>query len=160
MWSWASAPMTLRIAVLVASWTMWSVQACGLVMGRTKPEQEWATTCLGPPWSLTMTGNPDDDLAERVGDGGENEEVAAGVDAGEFLAVAEAEEAGAGAFEGLFHLGAVGAVADDDELGGDVARAESGVGLFPDSGEEREVLLDADAPIGEDADGGVGVVAR
>lgn len=90
-------------------------------------------------------------LAERVGGAGEDEEVARGVGGGEGEGVAEAGEVMAGAVEGGAHLGEIGAVTHDDEVGVDVASLERGVGEAPGVGEEGEVFFDADAADGEDA---------
>ncbi len=90
-----------------------------------------------------------DDLAERVGDAREDEEVGRRVQAREFLAVAEAEEVCAAggarllACEALLHPLAVRPVADEHEFGVDVLLNEFRLHLRPHALEHGEVLLDA-----------------
>lgn len=98
-----------------------------------------------------------DDLAEGVGGGGEGEEVARGVEGGEFFAVLEAEEVGVVLLEAFLHFLAVWAVADDNELRGLVGFGFDA--LFdarPVVGEDGEVFFGGDSAAEEEFESGFG----
>ena len=89
------------------------------VLVRTVVEDDffWAALVCGDDGDSGGLGFHDD-LSEGVGGGGEGEDVGGCVEGGEFLFVFESEEVGTLGFEFGLHFFAVGAIADDDELGG------------------------------------------
>jgi len=82
-----------------------------------------------------------DDLAKRVGGGGEEEKLGRGVDVGQSFITERAEEVGGEAAEFSLHFVTIGTVAGEDEAGVAAVGAED----FEKLGEEREVFFDTDS---------------